>query len=101
VLSKARVAFVDRKTNRQSANFETSQLTIQQRLLSGKQISHKNLQIPKFFFGYHLTGNEKPENRYTASNIKEAHVQKYSATTLGKTQYRRENLFLKRLNISL
>jgi len=53
------------------------------------------------FFRHHLTGLEKPENNYTVSNIKEAHVQKYSATIPDKTQYRRENLSLKRLNIRL
>ena len=49
VLFRARILFADRKTNRQSANFETSQLTIQQRLLYGKQISYKILKNPKNF----------------------------------------------------
>jgi hypothetical protein len=50
VLFRAGIAFVDRKTYRQNTNFKTSQITIQQRLRYGKQISHNFFQIPKIFW---------------------------------------------------
>jgi hypothetical protein len=49
VLSRAGIAFFDRNTHRQNTDFKTSQITIQQRLLYGKQISRKFFQIPKNF----------------------------------------------------
>ena len=61
LLFRVRIPFVDHKTNRQSANFKTSQLTIQQRLLYGKQISHKILKNPKNFYTP-SRGRKKPES---------------------------------------
>jgi len=102
MILRARTPFADRDINRQNANFQTSQLTIQQRLLYIKQISYKILKNPKIFLTLSC-GKEKSGYIYYVSNIKQRHIkkEKYSATSPEKTLYRRENPFSKRFNISL
>jgi len=48
---QGRNSLFHRKTNQQSTNIQPLQLTIQQRLLSGKQFLNKNLAIPRKIFG--------------------------------------------------
>jgi hypothetical protein len=50
VACEGEISLANYKANRQSANSETPQLTIQQRLRYGKQFLYKILQILNFFY---------------------------------------------------
>jgi hypothetical protein len=82
VLFRAGIAFVDRKTYRQNTNFKTSQITIQQRLLYGKQISNKFFKIPKNFFDAVSPAMKNPGIATLFQKNKWADIQRFSAAIL-------------------